>query len=131
MSISVSITNLFLNAAGSTSSMTVTNSGSAAIDLKIWAACVGNKGPTVVTLPEGKEPVEERWVEAREEGGEWAPIGFPSTFPPRFENLSDGVLYVTINAGASKVIEIRLVVPAGATSSGAVNYEIAGRAVNA
>ncbi len=130
MSLISDTTNLHLNAAGGVTSMTLTNTGTATLLVKIWAACVGNRSPAGVTLPEGLEAVSERWIEAREEGEEWQVVGFPGIFPARFEDLIDGVLTLTIGAGASKTVEFRLAVPADAASSGVVNAEIVVRAIN-
>jgi hypothetical protein len=88
---------------------------------KLWAACFENKSPSDSENRHGKELATEGWLEVSLHGaGTWQALTFPTSFPAAFADLNagEGAFEFTVTASGRTLLDFRLVVPAGATSTG-------------
>lgn len=94
---------------------------------RLWIACYENKSPADSENIHGKELATDGWIEAKEHAGStWQAVTFPTSFPAAIADLDsgEGALSFDIAASGRTLIDFRLVVPAGAASSGLLLYAL-------
>lgn len=92
---------------------------------RLWVACLDNKAPADSVNRHGKEMSNEGWLEVSPHGLDtWQALTFPTSFPDAFDDLgaSEGAYQFAIGASARTLIDLRMVVPAGASSAGTVRW---------
>jgi hypothetical protein len=96
----------------------------------IWAAGVGIIDPASVVDRQGKEIVQEGWLECKLPAeGSWTPLKFPASFPAAFADLAavDGVYSFTATASSRTSVQFRMTHAASPTTGGEAKFVIVAR----
>lgn len=102
-------------------------------DARLWPAGANNQMAASVANRHGAEAIAEGWVEVSPQGaGTWQVTTFPTAFPILFDDLgaTQGVYVFAIAASARTLLDIRLVVPDGADTAGALDLQLTLRCVD-
>lgn len=128
----VDISTLILEPGG-TLTIGVNNTDAVDYDVNLWATGIDNLDPANVANRQGKEAVNEGWLECKlNSGSVWAALKFPASFPELLEDLAavDGVFNMTAAASTRTLIDLRLTVGANPDTVGEVRFELNGAAIS-
>lgn len=111
----------------------VNNTDAVDYDVNLWATGIDNLDPANVANRQGKEAVNEGWLECKLNSDTvWSALKFPASFPELFEDLAaiEGVFNMTAGASARTLIDLRLTVGANPDTVGEARFELNGAAIS-
>lgn len=110
---------------GVSASITFTSTYTAAKTIKFYGVCQGNDSPARSTNQGGKEILQESMLAANIDGGAWAALGFPGSFPLLFSDLSGaGIQSFSITSTATVTVGLKLTVATDASTAGNVSWGV-------
>lgn len=100
----------------------------------LWAAGVGVIDPASVVDRQGKEIVQEGWLECKQAAEPtWTRLKFPASFPAAFADLAavDGVYSFTASASGRTSVSFRMTHASDATTTGEAKFLLITRYMSA